>query len=139
LLDVNALIALAWDDHEHFEAAHRWFADHSREGFASCHVTQSGFIRLSINPRIIPRPVEIAEILAKLKSFILHPSHKFFEDGPVEINSPAWTMVTGHNQVTDLNLLLIARRNGAKLATFEASIRNRLRPQEQPSVEVIPI
>jgi predicted nucleic acid-binding protein len=38
LLDVNILIALAWDDHTSHQAAHRWFASNAQTGFATCHV-----------------------------------------------------------------------------------------------------
>ena len=50
LLDINVLLALAWPDHQHHAAAHGWFAQESRLGWATCAFTQLGFIRLSSNP-----------------------------------------------------------------------------------------
>ena len=37
LLDVNVLIALAWDGHEHHLPAHAWFGRSSPSGFATCN------------------------------------------------------------------------------------------------------
>ena len=40
LLDVNVLLALAWPTHVHHLAAHRWFAENSGLGWATCPLTQ---------------------------------------------------------------------------------------------------
>ena len=48
LLDVNFLVALAWDDHDQHEKAHEWFANRPATGFSTCHVSQSGFLRVSL-------------------------------------------------------------------------------------------
>ena len=48
LLDVNLLVALFHPDHVHHEIAHDWFADHLREGWATCPLTESGFIRVAL-------------------------------------------------------------------------------------------
>jgi hypothetical protein len=72
-----------------------------------------------------------------LDSLTSQTNHKFWEDGPVETNNRVWPTVTGHKQVTDTNLFLIACRNQGKLATFDGAIQNRL-PQPQRSwIEVI--
>lgn len=38
LLDVNVLLALAWPNHQHHVAAHRWFHDDGRRGWAGPRV-----------------------------------------------------------------------------------------------------
>lgn len=138
LLDVNMLIALAWDDHEHHQAAHVWFSNYAHLGFATCNVTQSGFIRVSLNPKFVQRGMNSTEAITKLKSITSQPKHRFWEDGPVQIESELWHAVTGHGEVTDMNLFLIAQRNGGRLATFDGAIRNRLPSKERPQVEIIP-
>ena len=35
LLDVNVLLALAWPTHQHHGAAHQWFRQESRHGWAT--------------------------------------------------------------------------------------------------------
>ena len=50
LLDVNVLLALAWPNHQHHAASHRWFRREAGNGWAICALTQLAFIRLSSNP-----------------------------------------------------------------------------------------
>lgn len=138
LLDVNVLIALAWDDHVHHARAHAWFARLTSQTFTTCNVTQSGFLRVSLNPKVVNCNLGVSGIFAKLESFTKHPSHKFWEDGALQTKSPVWQKVASHNQVTDTNLLLIAHRNGGKLVTLDGAIKNRLQNDELCWIEVIP-
>lgn len=137
LLDVNLLIALAWGDHEHHQAAHAWFLANSGDGFATCHSTQSSFLRLSLNPNVVGTQLTCNEAIAALQSLTSHSAHSFWEDGAVETNSSIWSTVRGHLQVTDTNLFLIARRNDGKLVTFDAPLKNRLPQDQHRWVEVI--
>ena len=138
LLDVNVLIALAWDDHEHHARAHAWFARLAGQTFATCNVTQSGFVRLSLNPKVVHCQMGMADVFEKLKSFTQHPNHNFCDDGALQTELPTWQRVTGHSQVTDTNLLLIAHRHGRKFVTLDDGIQNRLLGEEKTWVEVIP-
>jgi uncharacterized protein len=137
LLDVNTLIALAWDDHEHHQAAHEWFSANAQAGFATCHVTQSGFLRISLNPIAVHCKIAASEATAMLASLTSQPNHTFWEDGPVQTNSTLWLLVTGRNEVTDTNLFLIARRNSGKLVTFDGTLKNRLPHPQRQWVDVI--
>jgi len=138
LADVDVLIALAWDNHEHHARAHAWFGSLANRSFATCNVTQSGFVRLSLNPNVVRSHITIADAFAKLESFTKHPNHKFCEDGPLQPDSPAWHRVTSHKQVTDANLRSIAQRHGRKLVTLDEGIQGRLPDSEKTWVEVIP-
>ncbi|HLL89632.1 MAG TPA: TA system VapC family ribonuclease toxin [Tepidisphaeraceae bacterium] len=54
LLDANVLIALGWPTHAHHAVAHRWFASAAAaDGWATCPLTQLGFVRVSTNPRAV--------------------------------------------------------------------------------------
>jgi toxin-antitoxin system PIN domain toxin len=59
LLDVNALVALAWDSHVHHAAMRTWFAANSAGGWATCPMTESGFVRVSSNPKVLPSPIGV--------------------------------------------------------------------------------
>ena len=137
LLDVNVLIALAWDGHEHHLAAHAWFGKNSSSVFATCNTTQSAFLRLSLNPDVVGCKLNIAEALSQLESFTKHPSHQYLEDGALDTSASAWQTVTGHKQVTDTNLVLIAQRHGGKFVTFDGAVRNRFPTGQQNLVEVV--
>ena len=131
LLDVNHLIALAWDAHLLHQRAHFWFGQLGSSSFATCNTTQSGFVRVSLNPKAMKCNLGIDEVFAKLESFTKHSGHNFWEDGGLQTESPVWRKVTGHNEVTDTNLLLIAHHHHGKLATFDDAIKNKLPRPEQ--------
>ncbi len=137
LLDVNMLVALAWDDHTQHDQAHEWFSGQAQSGFATCHVTQSGFVRVSLQISGVSCQITTQDAIGMLNSFTSQQSHSFWNDGPVETSSALWPTVTGHKHVTDLNLFLIARRNGGRLVTFDASIKSRLPDAERQWVEVV--
>ena len=137
LLDVNMLVALAWDDHTQHDQAHEWFSAQAQSGFATCHVTQSGFVRVSLQINGISCQITTQDAIVMLISFTSQARHSFWNDGPVQTSSALWPTITGHKQVTDLNLFLIARHNGGKLATFDGAIKNRLPEAERQWVEVI--
>ena len=73
LLDVNLLIALAWDDHVQNDRAHLWLGKLGATAFATCNTTQSGFVRVSFNQKAMKCSLGIEEIFTKLESFINHP------------------------------------------------------------------
>ena len=50
LLDVNVLMALLWENHEHHQVARTWFQGVT--DFATCPVTQLGFARVSSHPAL---------------------------------------------------------------------------------------
>lgn len=121
LLDVNALVALAWDSHVHHVAMRSWFARVGADGWATCPVSESGFVRVSSNPKVLPSPVSVAaarEVLALLRGVA---GHRFVIDdvSPTDADVPA---LLGHRQVTDAQLLTLARRDGTRLLTFDSGI-----------------
>jgi predicted nucleic acid-binding protein len=68
LLDVNVLLALAWPSHEFHASAHHWWIG-SGKRWATCALTELGFIRLSSNPsftRDAVTPYEAAALLERL-------------------------------------------------------------------------
>src|SRR4051812_41495196 len=50
LLDVNVLMALLWENHEHHQVARIWLRQAT--GFATCPVSQLGFARVSSHPSL---------------------------------------------------------------------------------------
>jgi hypothetical protein len=139
LLDVNVLVALAWPNHVHHAAALAWFNDVAKGGFATCPLTQSGFLRVSSNPRAITparTPREACEILRRIAKL---PGHVFWTDDTdlASTEHIAWERLGSHHQVTDAHLLAIALRHGGKLATFDREIVN-LAPAAGSAVVLVP-
>lgn len=119
LLDVNVLVALVWDSHIHHAAANDWFTRRSSDGWATCSITESGFVRVSSNPKVLPSPVAVTDAIAVLTELRALPGHMFLVDdvSPTDADIPA---LTGHRQVTDAHLLTLARRRGIPLVSFDA-------------------
>ncbi len=44
LLDVNSLVAMAWPNHVHHRAVRAWFKEYESRGWATCPLTESGFV-----------------------------------------------------------------------------------------------
>ncbi|HVV51893.1 MAG TPA: TA system VapC family ribonuclease toxin [Polyangia bacterium] len=124
LLDVNVLIAMAWPNHVHHEAVLTWLGGPGVVSFATCPVTQSGFIRVSSNGRAIPGARAPREAQALLRQITALPGHTFWSDDVDLTRDPrvAWDRVGGHAQVTDAHLLAVALRHGGRLATLDRGI-----------------
>jgi toxin-antitoxin system PIN domain toxin len=123
LLDVNALVALAWDSHVHHVAMRTWFAENSANGWATCPVTESGFVRVSANPKVLPSAIGVAAARSVLSALRAIEGHVFLPDD-VSLSDRDVPTVHGHRQVTDAHLLTLARRRGIPLVTFDAAIVN---------------
>lgn len=122
MLDVNALVALVWDSHVHHLAIRQWFATNAAAGWATCPLTESGFVRVSSNPSVLPVAVTPTDARAALTSLRSADGHEFLEDG-VSLTDSDVPPIHGHRQVTDAHLLTLARRRGRRLVTFDAAIR----------------
>lgn len=124
LPDVNVLIALAWPTHLHHEKAHEWFSSQGRDGWATCPLTQCGFVRVSSNARIFVDAVSPLGAVEALGRMTRHPAHEFWPD---EISLPDLVsdnglLLAGHSQVTDACLLGLAARHDGMLVTFDTGI-----------------
>jgi toxin-antitoxin system PIN domain toxin len=125
LLDVNVLLALAWPNHMHHGEAHRWFQQHRHKGFATCPLTQLGFVRSSSNPKFTKDAVPPATALELLDRLTRLPEHSFWPDVLSCKEALAGDqLIVGHRQLTDLYLLGLAHGNSGVLATFDRSIPN---------------
>ncbi len=121
LLDVDALVALAWDSHVHHAAIRGWFGSNAGDGWATCPVTESGFVRVSSNPNVLPAAIGVEAARAVMGSLREVAGHRFLVDD-VSITDADVPPLLGHRQVTDAHLLTLARRHGARLLTFDAGL-----------------
>lgn len=124
LLDVSVLLALFDPGHVHHELAHDWFEDHRREGWASCPITENGFIRLVTSPTFANPPHRAADIVPRLTALRRSGHHQFWPDSVSFTDEGVFNLaqIRGHKQLTDVYLLGLARSKGGALATFDRSI-----------------
>ena len=93
LLDVNALVALAWDSHVHHVAIRTWFAANSASGWATCPITESGFVRVSSNPKVLPSPIGIDAARGVLSVLRAAAGHHFLvDDVSITDTDPPWKL-----------------------------------------------
>ncbi|MDQ6656600.1 MAG: PIN domain-containing protein [Verrucomicrobiota bacterium] len=118
LLDTNVLLALVWSNHQHHAAAHTWFRAEAEYGWATCAVTQLGFVRLSSNPAYSPAAVPPSEAAGVLATLTTHHSHTFWPS-PVAGAPEIYRRALGHQQVNDAYLVALAQARRGRLVTLD--------------------
>jgi len=121
LPDVNVLVALAWPTHVHHERAHRWLSGYGDAPWATCPLTESGFVRVSSNRAAIPGAKTPREAIQVLEAILERPRHVFVADdfSIADTRHVALDRLVGHRQVTDAHLLGIALKSGAQVITLD--------------------
>jgi toxin-antitoxin system PIN domain toxin len=124
LLDLNVLTALLWPAHEHYESAHRWFGARASARWATCTLTQLGFVRIVSNPSFSRDALSPAAAMSLLGENVTHPAHEFWD---ANIPIPAAlrrleTRLQGYRQLTDAYLLALASHHKGILATFDGGL-----------------
>jgi predicted nucleic acid-binding protein len=122
LLDVNALIGLAWSDHQFHSRLGTWLMnlDRGADLLATCAISELGLIR--IIPQVAVSPVsvnEATEILQRVKATAIVP-FTFFPDSLGGDKLPSW--VRQPKQTTDGHLLELAKAHKAVLASCDKKI-----------------
>ena len=133
LLDVNVLLALMDRAHVHHSAALAWWRNERDKGWASCPLTQNGFVRITCQGRYPERPTA-AQAIEQLRLQLAEPSHEFWPDD-ISIAEAALfdrTRILGPKQISDVYLLALAVKNGGRLVTFDRGIPLRAVPGAEP-------
>lgn len=122
LLDVNVLLALAWPNHQHHAAAHRWFQSEAEYGWATCALTQLAFIRLSSNPAYTSEAATPSDAATLLQQYCEQPDHQFWQSPPAA-EPRMYQRASGHQQVNDAWMVGLARQCGGRLITFDTRLK----------------
>ncbi len=135
LLDVNLLMALLWNNHEHHQRAARWLA--AIPQFATCPVVQLGFVRISSHPPL-GYCAQPEQAFSNLRQWLADPRHRFIPDDlSCDERALLTERISGANQVTDHYLVALARRHGMILSTFDAAL-SRAFSNGKNLVELVP-
>lgn len=123
LLDINVLLALFDTDHVDHDRARDWLTAEIDAGWASCAITQNGFVRIISQPRY-PSPIATAEAVDLLADACDDEHHQFW---PCDVSVLARDVINarhllGPRQVTDAYLLAVATKHGGRFVTFDRSI-----------------
>lgn len=123
LLDVNVLLALLDADHVDHRRARAWLSAEIRHGWASCALTENGFLRIISQPRY-PSPVPVAQAAARLARACGSEHHAFWpcDLSLLEEDRIDRSRVHGPRQVTDVYLLALAVRHRGRFVTFDGRV-----------------
>jgi uncharacterized protein len=116
LIDVDALLAAAWETHANHARVDRWLEG---KELATCPVTEIGFLRISTHPKALNSDMASARLL--LKEFLAKNKVEFVpaDIGALQANA------TKSSSVTDVYLAELAASKGMKLATLDSAISHR--------------
>lgn len=138
--DVNVLLALAWPNHQFHDLARAWYGTAEGSGWATCAVTQLGFIRLSSNRAFSEHAKTPGEATQMLADLVSRPSHQFIARLPApgdDCFSQIAQKLQGHRQVTDAYLVAVALAHDLTLVTFDQRIQH-LSPNPK-TVRTLPV
>jgi len=123
LFDVNVLLAVLQPDHAHHEPAQQWWAANRAAGWASCPISQNGFVRIISQPRY-PKPMALAVAVGVFIDLIEGTDHHFWPDdiSLLDAQHVDPTRILGPRQLTDIYLLALAVKNGGRFVTFDRAI-----------------
>ncbi|MCL1838026.1 MAG: PIN domain-containing protein [Propionibacteriaceae bacterium] len=123
LLDTNVLIALLDPAHTFHAIAASWFRDHAADGWATCPITENGFVRI-VSHSSYPQPITVADAVEIMRCACSHAAHSFWPDNITVIDNTiindAHLLTSG--QVTDTYLLGLAIHHDGYLVTLDRRI-----------------
>lgn len=123
LLDVNALIALGFLQHEFHQRVAGWVRALTSKGspvLATCSITELGFVRvLAQTPQYGLTTFQARSLLLQLKA-ASSVHFTFIADDHDISHLPSWVKVA--RQTTDGHLAQLAKAKGAILATLDGRI-----------------
>jgi hypothetical protein len=142
LLDVNALLALLWENHIFHAPMARWFVTNESRGWATCPLTEQGFVRIVSNAAYMKPAPKVRSALDLLqKTTEANKRHRFWADDlPLSaLSESIRRRLQGHRQITDAYLLALAMHHKGKLLTFDRRIL-QLAPEgsvERAALEIL--
>ena len=122
LLDVSVLISLLDANHEHHAAVMGWWAQ-NKDPWASCPITQNGYLRIVTQQRYA-NTIGVNEAIQKLTQAVSTSDHVFVPDdiSLLDKQHVAHQHVQGPKQMTDVYLLALSVCHGAQFVTLDTSI-----------------
>jgi toxin-antitoxin system PIN domain toxin len=139
LLDVNVLIAMIDPLHVHHRQAHAWWTENEAGGWATCPLTENGFVRI-LSQASYPRSVPVGDAMRRLRNAAAQSNHAFWGDDISLLDAQRFngSQILGAKQLTDIYLLGVAVKNGGRFATFDRAVpRNAVTGAEPRNLVVI--
>lgn len=124
------LIALFDASHLNHDAAHRWFGETGRQSWATCPITENGFVRVLSHPSYPSVQATPNELADRLSAFVGQRGHIFWPDDISllsDLDPGSRVRLVGSQQVADFYLAALAHHHDGLLATFDGSLQRTLK------------
>ena len=110
--------------HLHHDPAHDWFSKHSDEGWATCPLTENGFVRVVCQAKHLGGLRTPKALAGRLSELRRNGRHEFWEDRISLLDSTRFDLdkLPGPSQITDVYLLALAVERRGRPVTFDQSI-----------------
>ena len=108
--------------HIHHEISHQWFAEKGQQAWATCPLTENGFVRIASHPNYPNRPGDVPAVLSILRQVCESPGHHFWNEDLTILEIMQTDAIITHAQITDVYLLGLALSKQGKLATLDLRI-----------------
>lgn len=125
IIDLNILLYAINPSVEHHQVVHSWWesALNGEEGLGLTWLVLSGFVRITTNPRIFPKPLVIDHALLKIDNWLRHDNITLIQE-----TKDHWTIFrelvensgAAGNLTTDAHLAAIAISHGATLISCDS-------------------
>lgn len=127
VVDTNVLIYAANAGSPQHAAAREWLTSTLAAGetLGLPWVTVLGFIRLTTNPRIMPRPIAVADAVGAVEVWAAQPNAILLEPGPRHLSILGGLLAeagTGGNLTTDAHIAALALENRCPVVTFDRGL-----------------
>jgi len=137
LLDVNALLALTDPMHIHHDLTRAWYIGRRRGAWATCPITENGYVRIASNPNYPNRPGDAFAVLGVLRRLCALPDHQFWAEDVSIRDMLDDAAFVSHTHITDAYLLGLAAAKRGKLATLDRGIPVHAVRNGSDAIEVI--
>ena len=114
LLDVNVLLGCGWKSHADHPALLGWLLQ--IDDWATCPLTESGFIRISMTTAYQAAFEDARKSLATLRAL---RGHRFLSD---DVDAALLPVLSSYQDTTDAHLVTLAKRHGLKLTTLDGTL-----------------
>lgn len=137
LLDINLLLALTDPMHVHHEPSHQRFVEKGQQAWATCPITENGFIRIASHPNYPNRPGDVPAVFSILHQVCEAPGHHFWAEdlSILEILEPDAIITPA--KITDTYLLGLAVHHKGKLATLDQRIQAKAVRSGRQALELV--
>lgn len=124
VVDTNVLIYAVNTAAPQHSTAYHWLASTLATGetVGFPWVSVLGFVRLTTNPRIMPRPASVSDALDTVDAWLAPPNAVLLEPGPRHLSVLRGLLTdagTAGNLTTDAHIAALALENQCPVATFD--------------------